>query len=171
MKKLATDQAIGNNLESYKAKRVVINLFNDAGSTNNYAKYFFNEYPELNNKKIVGIKLNSNADERATYQDDFKDIVNSLDNNLAIDSSYLDATAYAKYLFLNIYNKENELILQNYPVGNLSQNFIDNNNQDNRGKIIPFDIYINLKTSYIFSSINWTGGNQSISFTFYYLDK
>ena len=61
MKKLATDQAIGNNLESYKAKRVTINLFNDPSSSNNYGKYFFDEYPELQNKKIVGIKLNSGA--------------------------------------------------------------------------------------------------------------
>jgi len=172
MKKLTSEHQIGNNIEAYKAKRVVINLFNDANSSNNYAKYFFDEYPELNNKKIVGIKLNSNADERSVYQDDFKDVVTTLDNNVGIQSNYIDATAYGKYLFLNIYNKENELIIQNFPVVNLAQNFIDNNDQANRGKIIPFDMYVNLKRSFIFSSIVFPGGStSSISFTFFYLDK
>ena len=173
MKKLATEQAIGNNLESYKAKRVTINLFNDPSSSNNYGKYFFDEYPELQNKKIVGIKLNSGAIDRAVLQDDFYEVSNSLDNNLGIVTGYIDVTSYAKYLFLNIYNKENELIIQNFPIVNLAQNFINNNDQYNRGKIMPFDMYINLKRSFIFSNLvfNAPTDQLTVSFTFFYLDK
>jgi hypothetical protein len=117
--------------------------------------------------------LNSGAIDRAVLQDDFYEVYNSLDNNLGIVSGYIDVTSYAKYLFLNIYNKENELIIQNFPIVNLAQNFVNNNDQYNRGKIIPFDMYVNLKMSYIFSTLTFNppGDQSTISFTFFYLDK
>jgi hypothetical protein len=172
MKRLTTDQAIGNNLESYKSKRVTINLFNDPNASNQFAKYYFDEYPELQNKKIVGIKFNAGVIGGLYEGEDFQEVYNSLDNNIGQNSGYVDNLGYARYLFLNLYNKNNELIIQNFPLVNLCQNF-NTYDQYNRGKIIPFDCYLNLKRSYIFSSLVYTGPTQesTVSLTFYYLDK
>lgn len=170
MKQVA--ETYGNNIKAYKSKRVIINLFNDPNSSNQFAKYYFDEYPELNNKKIVGIKFNAGTIGGLYEGEDFQGVYNSLDNNIGQNSGYVDNLGYARFLFLNLYDRENNLIIQNYPLVNLCQNFVTYD-QYNRGKIIPFDVYLNLKRSYIFSSQVYTGPTQesTVSLTFYYLDK
>lgn len=171
MKDLKQAAVEGNNIEAVKAKRIVINLFDSTGTNQNlYGKYFFNEYPELNNKTIVGIKYNS-CDFQSTggYLNyfDFEFQTINQDNNLGINSSYGDQET-ALYLLINLFNEKNELIIQNMPLNSL--NTYDPNGLN--GKIMPFDTRINLKSSYIFSTIGYDPNDKiSISLTFYYLDK
>lgn len=162
----------GNNITAVKAKRVVVNLFNDPAASNNFAKYYFDEYPELNNKKIVGIKFNAGVIGGVYAGEDFQGVYNNLDNNIGQQSGYVGNLGYARFLYLNLYDKENNLIIQNYPLANLSQP-LNYYTTSNNGKILAVDTYLNLKNSYIFSSQVYTGPTQesSVSLTFFYLDK
>lgn len=163
----------GNNFEAVRAKRIVINLFNDPASSNDYAKYYFDEYPELNNKKIVGIKFNAGIIGGLLGGEDFQGVYNNLDNNIGQQSGYVDnAVGYGRLLYINLYDRENRLIIQNYPLNNLSQPY-NVYEQYNYGRIMPINTYLNLKNSYIFSSQVFLGPTQesSVSLTFFYLSK
>lgn len=160
----------GNNYEAVKFKRVVINLFdgNGAASTSVFGKYYFNEYPELNNKTIVGIRFNSNG---LNSSDDFVSINTYNDNNIGIQSAYINE-GIAKYLLVNLFNQDNELILQNLPL-NLLNPTLSNPNSKQNGKITPLNTKLNLKNSYISTTASLTALviPIAVSFTFYYLDK
>lgn len=164
-------QPVGNNIEAVKAKRIVVNLFDNIGTnTNVFGKYFFNEYPELNNKTIVGIKFNTNFEGVGQgYYFDFGQLSTSMDNNLGINVSYAGETSGAS-LLLNLFNEKNELIIQNMPLNSL--NTINDSLNTLSGKIKPFNTKLNLKASYIFSTRLFTVSNPcAVSLTFYYLDK
>lgn len=160
----------GNNYEAVKFKRVVINLFdeNGAASTSVFGKYYFNEYPELNNKTIVGIRFNSDG---ANQSDDFGGVQTYNDNNIGIKSAYINE-GVAKYLLVNLFNQDNELILQNFPL-NLMNPTLSNPNSKQNGKITPLNTKLNLKNSYISTTASLAALviPISVSFTFYYLDK
>jgi len=160
----------GNNYEAVKFKRVVINLFdeNGAASTNVFGKYYFNEYPELNKKTIVGIRFNSDG---ANQSDDFGGVQTYNDNNIGIQSVYVNE-GVAKYLLVNLFNQENELILQNLPL-NLLNPTLSNPNSKQNGKITALNTKLNLKNSYISTTSSLTALviPLAVSFTFYYLDK
>jgi hypothetical protein len=160
----------GNNYEAVKFKRVVINLFdnNGAASNNVFGKYYFNEYPELNNKTIVGIRFNSNG---SNANDDFFAVSTYTDNNIGIDASYIPESV-AKFLLVNLFNRDNELILQNFPL-NLMNPTLSNVNSKQNGKITPLNTKLNLKNSYIQTTAALTSlvVKTAVSFTFYYLDK
>jgi len=165
----------GNNYEAVKAKRVVVNLFYDDLSTTLNGRYFFKEYPDLNNKTIVGIKFNSNTS-GTDYTEDFLLIGQSagtgyLDNNIGQQVVYADRS-YGRYLFLNLYNTNNELVFQNLPLNCLNPNFAINPFKPAGGKITAFDTKLNLKSSYIFVTYPATlSVLTAVSLTFFYLDK
>jgi hypothetical protein len=172
MKQLKEAKQLGNNIEAAKAIRIVVNLFDTGGtSTNVYGKYYFNEYPELNNKTIVGIKLNTGKiDEGIGSYPDFVNFQSSINNNIGKNAIYVDSDQ-AKKLMLNLFNNKNELIIQNMPLNSLNTN-IEQSSFTLNGKIIPFDTKLNLKASYIFSTYLFTSTfPKSVSLTFYYLDK
>lgn len=168
MNKLKEAAQLGNNIEAAKAKRIVINLFDISGSnTNVFGQYFFDEYPELNNKTIVGIKFNTATGVQVGNFPDFGQFNTSIDNNIGIDAQ-LCQSRDARYLMINLFNEKNELIIQNMPINSLNSNTSDFIS----GKIKPFNTKLNLKASYIFSTVAFTAANPtSVSFTFYYLDK
>jgi len=159
----------GNNIEAAKAKRIVINLFDTTGvNTNVFGKYYFDEYPELNNKIIVGIKFNSNLGDNQVYSNDFAQFRTYADNNIGKFAIYAD-DATAQNLMLNLFNEKNELILQNFPLNSLNPPIT---NINVAGKIKPFNTKLNLKASYIFSTLLFSATDPtSVSLTFYYLDK
>jgi hypothetical protein len=162
----------GNNYEAVKAKRILVNLFRDGVGSQIYGKYFFDEYPELNNKTIVGIKWNQNFDSQdENVSSDFYVQSDYSSNNLGIGVYYAD-NFDAQTLFLNLYNSNNELIIQNFPLSCLNQplNILPINNM--YGNITPFDVKLNLKASYIFvTQIGNPAARTAVSLTFYYLDK
>lgn len=162
----------GNNIEAVKAKRVVVNLFEDNSiNLTVYGKYYFNEYPELNHKTIVGIKFNSNVGQSQNLHNDFA-IDNGLylDNNIGIGAYYAD-TQDGQGLLLNLFNEKNELIIQNMPLNSLNPELATYQSKLN-GKILPFDTKLNLKASYILSTFPVAAlDKKSVSLTFYYLDK
>jgi len=168
MNKLKEATQSGNNIEAARAIRIIVNLFDTGGvNTNVFGQYYFDEYPELNNKTIVGIKFNTNLGQAQNNTPDFDTPNLSLDNNLGRAAFYAD-DLYAGYLMVNLFNDKNELIIQNMPLNSL--NYIVSNNTG--GKIIPFDTKLNLKRSYIFSTRAFTTTDPiSVSLTFYYLDK
>lgn len=174
MKHLEQAAVEGNNIEAVKAKRVVVNLFDNIGTnTNVFGKYFFDEYPELNSKTIVGIKFNTNYEgvDQGFYFD-FSNLATNRDNNIGINANYAGEET-ARDLMLNLFNEKNELILQNFPLNSLNSNisFIPPN-QYLGGKIKPIYTKLNLKASYIFSTSLFTVSNpRAVSLTFYYLDK
>ena len=105
----------GNNYEAVKAKRVLINLFREGTGTQIYGRYFFDEYPELINKTIVGIKFNQNLDSQQDIASDFEIFADYSATNLGLPIGYVDSII-SRDLFMNLYNSNNELIIQNFPV-------------------------------------------------------
>jgi hypothetical protein len=164
----------GNNIEAVKAKRIVVNLFDNTGTnTNVFGQYFFDEYPELNNKTIVGIKFNSSEGQSQGSFFDFSNFTTYIDNNIGLPVAYA-AEGEANYLMLNLFNEKNELILQNFPLNSFNTNLRQpiGGAPNTNGKIKPFNTKLNLKASYIFSTFQFTATNPiAVSLTFYYLDK
>lgn len=163
----------GNNYEAVKAKRVVTNLFYDDLSTTLNGRYFFNEYPDLNEKTIVGIKFNTNTAGFDNTEDFFQIGLGAgtgyLDNNIGQQVLYADR-ATGRYLYLNLYNNENELILQNFPLNLLNPPLLSTTTLG--GKITAFNSKLNLKNSYIFCTYPVAlPALVAVSLTFYYLDK
>jgi hypothetical protein len=179
----------GNNIECVKALRVNINLY-ERNSNNNLpnAQYFFPEIPELNGKTIVGIKLNAGTDvlinpvgnidslfdlPNVLFTENSQGILQDVAGPRGVSSTY--QINIDPYLFLTVYNDKQQQILCNYPVHDLaaynyrlSGSYIDYNIM---GKVRPFDTKINLKESYISSSIilSTIVDNPLIAcFTFYY---
>lgn len=161
----------GNNFEAVKAKRVLINLFRENTGTEIYGRYFFDEYPELINKTIVGIKFNQNLDSQQDNASDFEIYADYTATNLGLPIGYVDSF-YSRFLFMNLYNSNNELIIQNFPISCLNQPLEPISSNDKFGNITPFDVKLNLKASYIFVT---AAGNPisktALSLTFFYLDK
>lgn len=161
----------GNNLESVKAKRINLNLFDDSGNAQLYGRYFFNEYPDLIDKKIVGIKWNRNLGQSQDDGADFDVLSDYTTNNLGYGVYYVDDQA-SRYLFLNLYNTDKELIIQNLPISTLNQPSYAVNTGEKFGKIPAFDVKLDLKSSYVFVTQTFSPAEKlSLSLTFYYLDK
>ena len=161
----------GNNLESVKAKRINLNLFDDSGNSQLYGRYFFNEYPDLIDKKIVGIKWNRNLGQSQDNGADFDLYSDYTTNNLGYGVYYVD-DLYAKSLFINFYNNKKELIIQNFPVTSLDQPQGGVFSTEKSGKIPAFDVKLDLKSSYVFVTQIYSPLDKlSLSLTFYYLDK
>jgi hypothetical protein len=161
----------GNNYEAVKAKRVLVNLFREGTGTQIYGRYFFDEYPELINKTIVGIKFNQNLDSQQDVGSDFEVFADYSATNLGLPINYIDSI-FSRNLFMNLYNSNNELIVQNFPISCLNQPLEPISSNDKFGNITPFDVKLNLKASYIFVTAQGNPAAKcALSLTFYYLDK
>ena len=158
------DSLYGNNIEAVKAIRVNVPLFNlvNGYNLNNRAnaQYFFPEIPELNGKTITGIKLNAGM----YVTTDIYGGTSVFDlpetgigvTTPGIEEEIVGVNAFGvrvdKYLYLTLYNDQFEQILTNYPVHNLAS-YGETYDTELLGKIRPFNTKINIKNSYISTSI------------------
>ena len=105
---------LAQNIKFTKTFRTEVLLFNEAtnGGTTTFVRYYFNDIIELNGKQIVGfsVDLGYNAVTRpATItNDDFTKFTQGANYSIATE---FDLPA----LFLNLYNDQKELILDNFP--------------------------------------------------------
>jgi len=184
------EENYGNNIEFVKALRVNIQLYTQNANNNiPNAQYFFPEIPELNGKTIVGIKLNAGTDvlvDPVGNIDALFDLPQTLltENTQGIQQEVAGPRGVTdpiqfdidKFLFLTLYNDKHQQVLSNYPVHDLASynytiagSYID---YGIMGKIRGFNTKVNLKESYITSSVilSTIATNPLIAcFTFYYI--
>jgi len=155
----------GNNIEAVKALRVTVplfftNSFNDQPN----ARYFFPETPELDGKTIVGIKCNTGTD---ITIDPYSNVDNEFDypfSSIAVGNFGREVEIVGPrgplstfaintdiYLFLTLYNENNEQVISNYPVHDLAA-YGPTLDYEFMGKIRPFNTKINIKSSFVTSS-------------------
>ena len=157
----------GNNYEAVKAQRITVNLFDENFSSAIYGRYYFNEYPQLKGKTIVGVKANLNPD--IGEPTDFNLNLIATENTAGKLLYYVD-TAIATSLFINFYNDKNELVYQNMPVCRLA-NTMDNIFALHEGNIMPINSKMNIKNSYVFTTEQINPATLlTLSLTFYYLE-
>jgi hypothetical protein len=153
-------QTFGNNYPSKKIKRITIPLFTQENNqTVPGLKYFFPENPEIDKNSIVGIE----AHIRRSVIIGFGDIENDL-----IDISNQFS---ANYIFLCLYNENNEEIFYNLPLRSLFSipEFGLTNNLIKRIK--PFSCKLKTRSCYAYIPANLPialNNNLYISLTFFY---
>jgi len=177
---------IGNNSECIKTLRVNVQLYqlnsyNDQPNT----RYYFPETPELNGKTIVGIKLNAGTDPLIdpiggldnifdlpdTIQtENSQGVLQDVAGPRGVSSTY--GINIDPYLFLTIYDDKHSQVLCNYPVHDLaSYHYTSAIDYSIMGRIKPFNFKINIRESYVLSSIvlsTITNNYPIACFTFYY---
>lgn len=164
----------GNNYLSLKTFRTRVLLFNEGttGGTNTFGRYYFDEIRELTGKTIVGFNVdlgNSAATDPGNISfDDYTGFANGF--------RYQNATKFdLPYFFLNIYNDQKELILENFPCYLATGINLNSGYNNGPGKrfgtkyIYPINSKINIRESFIFGNANLTPDNVVISVNFYYL--
>jgi len=176
----------GNNTECIKALRVNVQLYyKDSLNDQPNTRFYFPETPELNGKTIVGIKLNAGTDPLI-------DPVGGLDNLFDLPDTITTENAQGiaqdvvgprgvsstyginidPYLYLTIYDDKHTQVLSNYPVHDLASYYYTSQiNTEIMGRIKPFEFKINIRESFVLSSIvlnTITNGAPIASFTFYY---
>jgi hypothetical protein len=157
--------AEGNNREAVKIKRISIPIQDDAGISN-YARYYLPELPEINKGKVVGIQ--SHFTIGSAGQPEYVSVpVINWNNQPGVNFP----TASGKNMTLNLVNNEDILIIENFPLLQLTgyTNTVNNDKQ----KIVPFDIKINSKKSYIYY-FPLTAPSSTVTFyvnlTFFYVE-
>jgi hypothetical protein len=160
------------NIKFTKTFRTEVLLFNEAtsGGTTTFGRYYFDDIRELNGKQIVGfsVDLGYNAVTRpATItNDDFTQYTQGANYSIATE---FDLPA----LFLNLYNDQKELILDNFPAL-LATGFNAKNATIFFGPplgqryIFPLDCKLDIRSSYIFGNATLIPDNVVVSVNFYY---
>jgi hypothetical protein len=135
--------AEGNNREAVKIKRFSIPIQFETGVLN-YARYYLPELPEVNKGRVVGIQAHLRL-ENLTQPSYITVPRTNPGSGAGTGPNW--GTLYGKLSTLNLVNNEDKLVIENFPLIQLSGlNATDPNIQ----KIIPFDIKINSKKSYIY---------------------
>lgn len=162
-----------NYLKSYRT-RVLLFDEGTTGGTNTFGRYYFDEIRELVGKTIVGINVDlgntSALDPGNISFDDY--------TGFAANFRYQNATKFdLPYFFLNLYNDQKELIMENFPCYALTDVNLNSGINGNANPILtrpgqkyiyPLNTKINVRASYIFGNANLTPDNVVISVTFYY---
>lgn len=135
--------AEGNNREAVKIKRFSVPIQFETGVLN-YARYYLPELPEINKGKVVGIQAHLRLENltQPSYVP-----VPTTNPGTGSGTGVNWGTLYGKISTLNLVNDEDRLVIENFPLIQLSGfNATDPNVQ----KIMPFDLKVNTKKSYIY---------------------
>ena len=158
----------GNNYLCTKIYRLNVQLFREPGTLTSFGRYYFPEIRELNNKQIVGICVNIGG---AAKTDD-ANIVDVDTTNFLQGINYTIANANSlKNFFLNIYNQEKVLIMENFPclqLADYNAQYGNNNTIKHQRKIYPLNSKINIRECYIFGDTTTAKANLCVSMNFYY---
>lgn len=164
--------AIGNNREALKFKTVFVPVVIRTGIPV-FSRNYFPELPDLNNKKIVGIQLNTKKRTTQTAPDQIPIRNPAIQDPLNGSSigSYNADQDICRYSTLNLVNNEDQLVIDNYPLNQLIAGTVNSGYKKN--KIMPFDVNINIRKSYInyfFSFIPLADDTIVFNITFFYKD-
>jgi hypothetical protein len=161
--------AEGNNREAVKIKRISMPIKFETGTVN-YSRYYLPELPEVNKGKVVGIQTHIVESVPPGAQNSYETVPYTNEGNGSnIGLNWV--TFLSKYTTLNLINNDDLLIIENFPLIQLS-GYTSNINQTVQ-KIIPFDIKINTKKSYIYffpPSVAGTTTTFYINLTFFYVE-
>lgn len=166
------------NIKFTKTFRTEVLLFNEStsGGTTTFGRYYFDDIRELNGKQIVGfsVDLGYNAVTRPAT------ITNNNFTQYTQGANYSIATEFdLPALFLNLYNDQKELILDNFPA--LLATGINTKNATifppkggpfgislGQRYIFPLDCKLDIRSSYIFGNATLIPDNVVVSVNFYY---
>jgi hypothetical protein len=160
-----------SNPKFTKTFRTTVQMFRDTtAGTNVFGRYYFNEIRELYGKNIVGFNVDpgefNNFYPYSIPNPDYTTFVNN--NGLYM----ADLQIPLKNLFINIYNNQDELIIDNFPAAaatNYNTTTFGVMSIFNKKNIIPLDCKIDIRKSYIFGNISLLGvDNLAVSINFYY---
>lgn len=126
---------LGNNLRSAKIKRVLVPLTNGSAQ----GRFQLPEDPELERKNIVGVSVSFAA---GTYGD-ISAITPYTEGNLLVRIPR-DTDPQAKRFFLTLYNQQNEIIVENFPLYALY-----NRTAADVARIIPINGKIKARQSFL----------------------
>lgn len=156
----------GNNREAVKIKRIQIPIVFETGVTN-YNRFYLPEIPEINKGKVVGIQAFFCIGAAGQAKAVPVPVINTTANNLGINFP----TALGKYATLNLLDSDDKLIIENFPLMQLS-GFNAPSIAGSTQKVIPFDIKINTRRSYIyyFRPTTTQTGTLFVNLSFFYID-
>lgn len=124
----------GNNIVSRKFYRAVVPLLSETNNSFDIqGKYFFPELKNLENKKINGIQVH------------YGSVDITLKANISFQGKnlwYVNPAAFTGLdTFLTLYDIEGNELISNMPTSILQNSA--------KGKIIPFNAYLNIKKSFV----------------------
>lgn len=160
------------NIKFTKTYRTKVLLFNEAtsGGTTTFGRYYFDDIRELTGKQIVG--FNVDLGYHAVTQP--ATITDTDQTATAQGLPYINAQVFdLPLLFLNFYNTERELILDNFPAllatgYNLKNATILFGPPLGQRYIFPLDCKLDIRSSYIFGNATLIPDNVVVSINFYY---
>lgn len=160
------------NIKFTKTFRTKVLLFDEAtsGGTTTFGRYYFDDIRELNGKQIVGFSVDLGFD-AATRP---ASITNADNTNFAQGLPYINANVFdLPALFLNFYNTEKELILDNFPAllatgYNAKNATIIFGPPLGQRYIFPLDCKLDIRSCYIFGNATLIPDNVVVSINFYY---
>jgi len=143
-----------------------------SGGTTTFGRYYFDEIRELSGKRIVGFNV-----DLGLHQVTSPCNISAKDNTGTVHGQpYQNAYVFdVPNFFLNIYNDQKELILENFPCLLAANYNLNSGINSGGGKkpgtkyIFPLDTKINIRESYIFGNANLILDNVVISVNFYYI--
>jgi hypothetical protein len=160
------------NMNFKKTFRTKVLLFNEGGTggTTVFGRYYFDDIRELNGKQIVGFSVDLGYDAVTRPAS----ITNADYTNYTQGLAYTNATIFdLPALFLNFYNTEKELILDNFPAL-LATGYNAKNATILFGPplgqryIFPLDCKLDIRSCYIFGNATLIPDNVVVSVNFYY---
>lgn len=159
-----------SNPQFKKTFRTTVQMFREATTgTNAFGRYYFDDIRELYGKNIVGFNVDA-GNLNVLYPSNLP----PLDKTTFVNGQPLyvaELQLTLQYFYLNLYNDQGELILDNFPCG-AATNY--NNNYSipprySKKNILPLDTKIDIRKSYIFGNFAAIGiDNLGISVNFYY---
>ena len=162
---------IGNNREAIKFEQITVPLFNPTQTnltTTQIGQYYFPEFPQLNNKKIVGINVLGGA---ANFNN--AKIISNTNYYQIVNGNYTLNAALASLQLMTVtfFNDKNEKIIDQFPAAQLLGGPWDNTATFKLNKVFPTDIKINIKQSFV-SVLDPTSSAllEAVTFNFYYRD-
>ena len=152
--------AQGNNQPATKIYRLKIPLFIEQGSTALNVQYFFPDTPELKNKTITNIAVNTYAPGTILGGD--------MPNITTSEGGRPTQIGDFDKLFLNLYNMDKEKVIENFPLLMLSNYDWFTSTLPTWGKMYQFNFKINPRECYIYGIGNSVNPNTILNLTFFY---